>query len=454
MKSNIVLLVIDSFRSDKFMEIANSSNTSNLNHLLKEGTYFSNAFSTADATLLSWSSIFTGNYPFRTGIRSSRFNKLDQDTTTLFHYLRKSNYSFFGFFPTFSEIIGLFPKFENENYLYDFTERLDTGLGEKILSNFSSLPKDKPWFFSIHLMDLHSPLIVPKNFDKDDYGFSKYEKIVSSIDFWIKKLTKKINLENTILIITADHGSYIKKIKVNSEVIDFEDDGEKDLVTKKFTKQTPRLLKPLKDKLFFSLENKKRSQKLKTLSKFNLKNHEKRNLLSGHFSTEHFLFDDSIHVPLFFAGKNIPKDKIFSKQVSLVDLLPSLLYLLDIDFDYSTCDGNNLFPLKSETVYNEFPAYIESNPLIDLKSNDVIGIRTSSFKYFRDKDSKNNRIHLYDLNTDPNENNNCASNNSKQVSIMEDILQKLLEKPSKNINDENNLSSDEIENELRKMGYV
>ena len=29
---------------------------------------------------------------------------------------------------------------------------------------------------------------------------------------------------------------------------------------------------------------------------------------------------------------------------------------------------------------------------------------------------------------------------------MEDILQKLLEKPSKNINDENNLSSDEIEN--------
>ena len=84
MKSNIVLLVIDSFRSDKFMEIANSSNTSNLNHLLKDGTYFSNAFSTADATLLSWSSIFTGNYPFRTGIRSSRFNKLDQDTTTLF----------------------------------------------------------------------------------------------------------------------------------------------------------------------------------------------------------------------------------------------------------------------------------------------------------------------------------------------------------------------------------
>ena len=84
----------------------------------------------------------------------------------------------------------------------------------------------------------------------------------------------------------------------------------------------------------------------------------------------------------------------------------------------------------------------------------MIGIRTSDFKYFRDKDSKNNRIHLYDLNADPNENNNCASTNSKQVSIMEDILQKLLEKPSKNINDENNLSSDEIENELRKMGYV
>ena len=72
---------------------------------------------------------------------------------TIFDHLKKLNYSFYGFFPTFSETINLFPNFENENHLYDFTETLDTGLGKKILSIFPSLSKNQPWFLTIHLMD-------------------------------------------------------------------------------------------------------------------------------------------------------------------------------------------------------------------------------------------------------------------------------------------------------------
>ena len=32
--------------------------------------------------------------------------------------------------------------------------------------------------------------------------------------------------------------------------------------------------------------------------------------------------------------------------------MPTLTYLLNIDFDYSSCDGKNLFPLKSEEIFN------------------------------------------------------------------------------------------------------
>ena len=453
MKPNIIFLIIDSFRSDKFFNHGTTKKP-NIDNLLKNGTYFANAISSADATILSWSTIFTGKYPFNTGIRSSRFNKLNNEVQTIFDYLKSSNYSFYGFFPTFSETINLFPTFTNENHLYDFTETLDTGLGEKILSTLSSIPNKRPWFLTMHLMDLHFPLIVPNNFDNESYGFSKYDRIISSIDSWIGKLIKNIDFENTILIITADHGTYVKKLKKDSEIIDFEDNGEKEVFKKKFTKQSPGFLKPLKDKIFFSIENKKKLSKLKTLSKYELRNYETRALMSGHFSIDHVLFDDTIHVPLLFVGKNIPKDKIFSKQVSLIDLLPSLIYLLELDFDYSVCDGKNLFPLKSEAIYSEVPAYIESNPLIDLKSNDVIGIRTSNFKYFRDKNNKNKRVHLYDLSVDPLEEHNCSHTNLTQVYEMEEILQKSLKTTKKIVHSEDEMSSSEIENELRKMGYI
>ena len=454
MSSNIVLLIIDSLRSDKFFHKDITSKKPCIDNLIKNGTYFSNAISSADGTILSWSSIFTGNYPFKTGIRSSRFNKLDDKTQTIFDHLKKLNYSFYGFFPTFSETINLFPNFENENHLYDFTETLDTGLGKKILSIFPSLSKNQPWFLTIHLMDLHFPLLVPDNFNYEKFGFSKYEKIISSIDYWLEKFIKNINFKNTILIITADHGAYIKKVKTKSGIIDFEDDGKKEVLKKKFTKRTPKYLKPLKDKIFFSMEEKKRSAKLKTLSKFDLNSSEKRALLLGQFSTDHVLFDDAVHVPFLFVGKNITKDKLFSKQVSIVDLLPTLAYLLDIDFDYFSCDGKNLFPLKNEEIYHEIPAYIESTPLIDMKSNDVIGIRTSDFKYFRDKNSKNERVHLYNLVIDPLEENNCAVTNKAKVSEMEELLQKLLDSQKKIDYNEDQLTSNEIENELRKMGYV
>tara|TARA_Y100000310_G_C20698657_1_gene827646 strand:- start:669 stop:2030 length:1362 start_codon:yes stop_codon:yes gene_type:complete len=453
MKPNIVFLIIDSFRADKFFT-SSTSKQPNINELIKNGTYFSNAFSTSDATILSWASIFTGKHPFKTGIRSSRFNKLDDNTHTLFDHLKNSNYSFYGFLPTFSETIGLFPNFKNSNFLYDYTETIHTGLGEKIISLFSSLSKNEPWFMTIHLLDLHFPLLVPEKFNSEEYGFSKYEKIISSIDEWLGTFLKNINFENTILVITADHGTYIKKMKKDSQIIDFEDNADKEILIKNVSRNIPSFLKPIKDKLFFKLQDKKRTSIVKELSKYKLSTYEKRTLMSGLISQDHMIFDDSIHIPLLFVGKNIESGKKFSKQVSLVDIVPTIAYLVNDSFDYTSCDGKNLLPLKNEEIFEESPAYIESNPLIDIISNDVIGIRTSDFKYFRDKNSKDKRVHLYDLTNDVSEECNCAQTNPAQVRKMEEKLQNLLITNENNNHNEDDTVSTEIENELRKMGYV
>lgn len=75
-KPNIVFLIIDSLRADKFLGKEKTSKTPNIDLLLKNAVYFEQSVSASDATLLSWSALFTAKYPFKTGIRSARFNKL------------------------------------------------------------------------------------------------------------------------------------------------------------------------------------------------------------------------------------------------------------------------------------------------------------------------------------------------------------------------------------------
>ena len=114
--------------------------------------------------------------------------------------------------------------------------------------------------------------------------------------------------------------------------------------------------------------------------------------------------------------------------------------------------NNNLSIVKD--IFKELPIYIESNPLIDKKSNDVIGIRTSNFKYFRDTNSPSKRVHLFDLENDPYEEYNISSENKEKIHEMECILKDILNNSDKQNVENDDLSSDEIENELRKMGYV
>jgi len=73
-KPNIIFLIIDSFRSDKFYGDTKKLKNLFLNDLINRGSYFSQAVSASDGTILSWSSIFTGKFPFKTGIRSLKYN--------------------------------------------------------------------------------------------------------------------------------------------------------------------------------------------------------------------------------------------------------------------------------------------------------------------------------------------------------------------------------------------
>ena len=92
MKQNIFFITLDSCRSDKFYGKNKTSVTPNIDELIKKGVYFEQTISSADSTLLAITSLFTGKYPFKTGIRSERFNKLKEGVSTFFKILHNARF--------------------------------------------------------------------------------------------------------------------------------------------------------------------------------------------------------------------------------------------------------------------------------------------------------------------------------------------------------------------------
>ena len=103
----------------------------------------------------------------------------------------------------------------------------------------------------------------------------------------------------------------------------------------------------------------------------------------------------------------------------------------------------------------ELSQYIESSHLsLDLETNDVIGIRSSEFKYFRDRNDQNSNVHLYNLKSDPHEDHNISYNNPEIVTKLENTLQNILKSSPQTKQQVNEDNAEKIEEELRKLGYV
>ena len=68
MQPNIFLILLDSLRIDHVYGNEKSSITPNLNLLVSQGTNFTDAFSTADHTGVSWLSIISSLFPINSKI--------------------------------------------------------------------------------------------------------------------------------------------------------------------------------------------------------------------------------------------------------------------------------------------------------------------------------------------------------------------------------------------------
>jgi arylsulfatase A-like enzyme len=454
MKPNIFLIVIDSLRSDKCHGSNKTSLTPNIDGLIKNGVYFSETFCSSSTTGSSTGSMFTGLFPFNTGMGGETYRKLNSKNIVYTDILKDQGYHPFALLPS-NEIVTMgLPFGFGENYdTYPYHDHLFDGLGDKITEKLSTLSNKQPWFFYTHLLDLHSPISPPKEYDKKEFGLSKYERMVSAIDFWLGKFLKKIELENTLVVITADHGEYIPLLKIGDEIISFET-GSTQKTMWKLGAKIPSSLFPYAAKLNSILQKKNRRSKFLKISQ-NLTDYQKRTLLTSRMDLHNRVYDELLHIPLIFSGCCVSSNNVISELVRNVDIFPTICDLANLNGIHDNIHGRSLKPMIENKQLEELSLYIESPPSIEQSSQHVTGIRTSEFKYFRDTKNPDKNITLFDLKNDPHEENNIAPNNPQTIEKLENILKELLN-DYRLTNSENN-SDDEtkkIENELRKMGYL
>jgi len=446
MKPNIVFLTLDGLRADKFTGETKTAVTPNLDKLLKEGTYFNQSISCADGTILALNAMLSGKFPFRTGTRAK---EVQMDSSNYIHTLKNNGYHIYGVIPDLT-ILSRF-RFNFENSINSFKgtppniERLWEGTGQKILNLFETKKMKEPWFCYIHPNDLHNPVIVPEEYNDEKFGNNKYEKVLSSIDKWVGDIVKHIDMDKTIIVITADHGSIIPEGDL--EYVDFEPEFKTGLNVGK--KLMPHSTHKIGAKMVVGLRNKIRDTRLKKANE-GLTPYQIRSRLP-HFRLS--LFDEVIRIPLLFIGKNIPSDKQISQQVSNVDIFPTILDILELS-DNLQRDGRSLVPYFMDDNMEEREVYLHTIPYVEKSMDDKVGIRTSKYKYFRYARGFSENVNLYDLNQDPQENNNIASKNPTVVKEMEEILEKLTKnKTIESMDDVDDKRLERIQDELRLLGY-
>ena len=477
MKPNILFFLIDGLRADRCYGNKKTSVTPHIDSLIQNGVYFNQTICSAPVTPTALSSLFTGLYPSEAIILNNEIFTINQARKNYVQHLKEIGYTTHAFLPEATYLFEQGRIFQENVYKYPHTDTLFNGNGKLIVEKLKENHLRDPWFYYLHFYDLY----VSSVFDVDDggskelsnkkYGDNKYDRILSAMDVWIGKILDNIDLRNTLVVLTADHaterGDYDSNLEeYASSCQKIRTAWEPNPISKSIStsvKKIPKILRPMKTYMSKSY-SRHRSKTVENRIQPEIEKIEKEDLSTYHkrlkksaamivFET----FDDRFRIPLCFSGFGITSKYIISDQVRSIDVFPTIMGIIN-SADIHNIRGRSLLPYLEGKKMNEVPVLIESISTSP-KSNTAnsIGIRTSQHKYFRDRNKSTKNVHLYDLSKDPLEEKNLADKLPNVVEKMENILNEIQSQKSFGYEKINELNDDEMQNiekELRKLGYI
>ena len=246
---NVLLVTIDTLRADHLAFHGYYRKTMPLlSEWLAETTIFENCFSPLPLTDPSMSSLLTGLYPIRHGVRHNA-RKLDPAFTTLAQVLRASGYETAAFTSRDGLIgeIGLERGFDHANYEgggamegmppggkrnAEKWQRRAEHVTEAALA-WLGMPREKPFFVWLHYFDPHAHYDPPERFahtftpglptdpvrnlrawwgrvSDRNQTIAAYDAEIVTVDHHLAKVVEHLRAigewNDTLFVLTADHG--------------------------------------------------------------------------------------------------------------------------------------------------------------------------------------------------------------------------------------------------------
>lgn len=332
-RPNVVWILIDTLRRDHLGSYGYERNTSpHIDALAKNGVLFEQHFSQGPNTLESVPSYMTGKY-FPVYLQNNYFfdiwfmKERPEDELLASEILGKNGYTtgMFSASPWFTSASRLGRSFDHFEPI--ITTNLQTTPDYREMNpgiyDWIEAQKDETFFAYIHTLDAHEPHLgfntntewLDPNFpserdvtlrfwrggpyDEADQAHLRnlYDGGVSYADYTVRTIMDHLKaldiLENTIVVISSDHGEILAT------------DG----------------------------------------------------ITLGHPSTG--IEDELFEVPLIMSGPGLPKGSRFGQRTENVDILPTLVDLLDLEHD-AKFDGSSLVPLIEGVRISEIHPFVYS----------------------------------------------------------------------------------------------
>lgn len=428
---NIILIIVDALRPDHLSCYGYKKNTSpNIDRLANEGVKFTQAISAGGWTVESVPSILTGTYSLAHQIRSlddlrnPKIKTLGQELVMKgYQCVLWSNLS------TLSHLDikdGFQKIYVSTNYKNNMPVLTNYALTSRIVNRLKIQYKNCPFFFYIHYEGCHVPYRPPVPYkymylyDKDrkesinipisklnygdgkydgrgkipyvavenniadpDYYISQYDGAISYTDAQVGRLMdglKELGLdENTLVILTADHGEML---------------GEHDV--------------------FFS-----------------------------HYGS----YEENIRVPLiirFPETSQFPRGRVISRQVSLIDIAPTILELLGLNKPFYIQGESLLAFIKPFRTYHK--KYIFSC------DKGCFALRTENWKLISNNPQD---LELYNLKEDPLEQYNLVTERSDKFKQLKQKLYNFMKRNPALLEARKGHSLTEEDKKLfRSLGYI
>lgn len=224
---NVLIVTIDTLRADHVGSYGyHVAHTATLDRLAAEGVRFEDVTAAAPITMPAHSSIMTGLFPPAHGVRDNGAFVLSDDATTLAERFKAVGYDTAAFVSAIvlSRRYRLDQGFdvyddelwsEDDPKLFMIRERPATDTVDRVLrwidgrnAKLKAGDAVKPFFLWMHLFDPHQPYQAPRKYVAATP--TAYDAEIAYADFELGRLIEQLRadgtLDDTIVVVTADHG--------------------------------------------------------------------------------------------------------------------------------------------------------------------------------------------------------------------------------------------------------